>query len=235
LVVVVAVHAGFFGAGCGFAHLQSPRTLPPGATRVTVGDTLVTSGLRNAHADPWAQISLPFNYIPPDFQLRHGLSDRVDIGGRLLLGIGAVVDVKVNLLPPGSRAALALSAGVGGAVGLGHMPTWIAHVPATLAASYDVAPWFVPYAAVGYRSFWIFRSFNPNRPTDPVSDPSGSGEGVVMVYLGIELRRASGRALLLEYGRLIPAVHDPGHGYEFVPANLFSIGFRTGEGSAFER
>jgi hypothetical protein len=56
-----------------------------------------------------------------------------------------------------------------------------------------------------------------------------------MAYVGVELRRASGRALLLEYGRLIPVVTDPGHRYEFMPTNLFSIGFRTGEGSGFER
>jgi hypothetical protein len=44
-----------------------------------------------------------------------------------------------------------------------------------------------------------------------------------------------GIALLLEYGRLVPLWHDPGSGYTFVPAHLFSVAVRTGRGRVFDR
>ena len=223
-------------AGCVVANLQTARTLPAGTTRTTIGDTLVTSGLGNGRPtrfrDPSAN---PLSYVPPDLQVRHGLSERVDIGGRLLLGLGIVGDVKVNLLPPGSRAALALSAGVGFAFGLADAPVYVLHLPATLLASYDVAPWLTPYAAIGYRGYWVWGADDPELSDYNYTAPTGPGEGLVVVYLGVELRRASGRALLLEYGRLIPAVDDPGHPFTSISSHLFSIGFRTGDGSAFER
>lgn len=64
----------------------------------------------------------------------------------------------MSLLGPQRRTALALSAGLGGAGAPTLSSRWAAvvHVPLTLTASRELRPWLVPYAAVGYGSYWIF-------------------------------------------------------------------------------
>lgn len=221
----------------GFAQLQTAKTLPPGKTRTTIGGTVVTSGLDNARRVSFTppQAIIPMFPLPIHLEVRHGVSDRVDFGVRLQWGLGALADVKVNLLPPEGRAALALSGGVGGAAWSNNDGFYILHVPVTLTASVEVAPWFTPYAAVGYRALWEWGRDDELMPGSQATSPMGPGEGCVVAYVGIELRRASGRAVLFEYGRMIPVVHDAGHAYWIAPTNLFSIAFRTGEGQRFER
>jgi hypothetical protein len=224
-------------AGCGLAQLQTAKTLARGKTRTTVGGTVVTSGLDNARRvgfTPPEAIS-PMFPLPIHLEVRHGVGDRVDFGVRLQWGLGAAADVKVNLLPPEGRAALALSGGVGGAAWGNNDGFYILHVPVTFTASVEVEPWFTPYAAVGYRALWQWGRDNELMPGSQATSPTGPGEGCVVAYAGIELRRATGRAVLFEYGRMIPVVHDSGHAYWIAPTNLFSIAFRTGEGPAMER
>jgi hypothetical protein len=223
----LALACGLSGlaTGCGLAHLQTAKTLPSGTTRTITGGTVVTSDLDNARR----VASMPPTSIRPNFPLpvhlevRHGVSDRVDLGWRLLWGLGAAADVKVNLLPPESRAALALSGGIGGAWWLNNDGFYVLQVPATLTASVEVAPWFTPYAAAGYRALWQWGRDDPLMPGSQDTSPRGPGEGWVAVYAGIELRRASGRAVMFESGRVIPVVHDSGHAYWMAPSHLFSI------------
>ena len=84
--------------------------------------------------------------------VRHGVTDRVDWGLRAFIGLGLLTDVKWNLLSPERRTALSISSGFGVAADAGG----VIHVPLTVSASHAVRPWFTPYAAVGYGTFWIF-------------------------------------------------------------------------------
>ena len=100
-------------AGCGVTRLQSARTTPRGDTRTTIGASLVHLGDRGftVHGDIPA--------VPLDIMVRHGATDRVDWGIRLLFGLGLLGDVKWNLLDPARATALSVSAGVGGGGGCG--------------------------------------------------------------------------------------------------------------------
>ena len=60
---------------------------------------------------------------------------------------------------------------------------------------------------------------------------SYTGDGLLSLHAGIELVRASGRALLLEYSIATPIVDDPGDFYEFATNHFFSIAFHTGRAS----
>lgn len=232
-----ALAAVLIAAGCGFGQLQTARTTPAGMTQTTVGTTFVSSGFVNGREPPSVdpQVLLPFVFVPLHLEVRHGLTDNVDVGGRLTFGIGATVDVKVNLLPARLPLAIAVSAGVGAAVGLDEQGIYVLHVPVMLSASYEVAGWLTPYAGAAYRGIWMWGSDDPTKPDYNYTAPTGRGEGLLTPIGGIAIGRVGDRALLIEYGRLVTLWHDPGHGYTFVPAHIFSIAFRTGRGSAFQR
>ena len=213
-------------AGCGMTSLQTARTVPRGETQTTVA----VSYLRNDQPD-----ILP--YLPIDVMVRHGATDRIDWGVRLFLGAGVLGDVKWNLLPCGRRTALAVSVGAGGAVDPAgsQRGSEIVHVPVAATISHAVTAWFTPYASVGYGAYWIF-NYGDRDPSTTYAARTWTGDGLLMAHLGIELSRASGRALLLEYTYARPVVDDPGDLFSFTTNHFFSIGFRTGDGSsAFSR
>ena len=224
-------------AGCGFGQLQTARTTPPGYTRLTFGHTFVSSGLENGREPPSIdpKVLFPPAFVPPHLELRRGLRDHVDIGARLTFGIGLQGDVKVNLMPTDFPFALAISAGAGVAVNLGDRGIYVLQLPVMLSASYEIGTWFTPYAGIAYRGLWMWGADDPTLPNYNYTAPTGRGEGLLTPVGGIALGRRDGYALLLEYGRLVTAWHDPGHGYTFVPAHLVSIGIRVGRGPAFER
>jgi hypothetical protein len=226
-----------FVSGCGFGQLQTARTTPAGQTQATIGHTFVSSAFENGRDPPSLDATFvpPPAYVPPHLEVRHGLSDNVDIGARLAFGIGFTADVKVNLLPTRLPLALAIAAGAGAAVSLGDRGIYILHVPVTLSASYDIAGWLTPYVALGYHGVWTWGADDPTRPDYNYTAPTGPGEGLLTPVAGIAIGHTGGVALLLEYGRLVPIWHDPGHGYTFVPAHLFSIAVRTGRGRVFAR
>jgi hypothetical protein len=238
----LALALALLSSGCGFPQLQTARTVPPGATRVTIGKTVITSDLRNGRAPPSIEprIEEAANPIvgPLEIEVRRGVSDQVDIGARLLFGVGLLADVKLNLLPREWPAALAIAGGVGGAIGpASSSPSaaYIVHVPLSLLASVDLASWFTPYVSVGYRGFWMWGADDPTLPGTSYTSPEGRGEGLLMFNFGLELRRTSGRGVLVEYGYMSPLWSDPGHGYHFISSHIISIGFRTGAGPFFER
>jgi hypothetical protein len=209
-------------AGCGVTRLQTARTVPRGQTRTTVAASLIHTSDRGFGDD--------FPLTPLDLMVRHGASDRVDWGVRLFFGAGALGDVKWNLLAPERRTAISLSTGLGAAYTGGGT----VHVPVTISASHAVRSWFTPYAAVGYGVYWIF-GYGTRDPAQSYAPRSGSGDGLLSLHAGVELARASGRALLLEYSYARPVVRDPGDSFEFAVSQIISIGFQTGRGSAFER
>jgi len=221
----LATSAGLLAPGCGITRLQSARTTPRGETRTTIGESLVYLGDRGGFDIGGASA------IPLDLMVRHGATDRIDWGIRLLYGIGLLGDVKWNLLDPARATALSVSAGVGGAP---DPSATIFHIPVTVSASHSLRPWFTPYAAIGYSAYWIF-GYGDRTPGVTYADRSWTGEGLLMLHAGLELSRATGRALLLEYSVGVPVVNDPGDFYGFGTNHFFSIAFRTGRDGFPER
>ena len=222
-------------AGCGLTRLQTARTVPRGQTQTTMAVSLLHTSDRGFEAF--------FTLIPQDLMVRHGATDRVDWGVRLFLGAGALGDVKWNLLAPERRTAISLSTGLGAAYtggGDGESSSTAQpsggtfHVPVIISASHAIRPWFTPYAAVGYGAYWIL-GYGQRDPAQSYAPRSGTGDGLLSLHAGVELARASGRALLLEYTYARPVVSDPGDSFEFAVNQFVSIAFHTGRGSAFER
>lgn len=204
-------------SGCGVTRLQSARTTPRGETRTVVAGSAVHMGDRGFRIGGTTA-------LPLDVMTRHGATDGVDWGIRLFFGLGLLGDVKWNLLDPTRATAVAVSAG--GGVGADPSGT-VVHIPLTISASHTVRPWVTPYAAVGYGSYWIF-NYGDRRPDTSYAQRRWTGDGLLMLHAGLELSRATGRALLLEYSVTVPVVNDPGDHYGFATNQFFSIGFRTG-------
>jgi hypothetical protein len=207
-------------AGCGVTHLQTARTTPAGETRTTVGATLIRNDLRDQFA---------LTDMPLEVMVRHGVNPRMDFGVRLFFALGAVADVKWNLLDPTRRTAVAISAGFGAAADpeASERTTTILHAPVTVTVSRDLSPWLAAYGAVGYGTFWILgRGYRD--PTMLYPDRTVTGDGLVNLHAGVELSTSTGRAVMFEYGYLRPVVNDPGDFYSFAANHLFSIAFRTG-------
>jgi hypothetical protein len=217
-LVVVASAA----AGCGLTDLQTARTTPRGVTTTTVA-----AGVLINDED---RLTRGVSGVPVDVMVRHGATDRLDWGVRLFLGLGALGDVKWNLLDPTRRTAVAISGGLGA----GWTPTAttsaeIVHVPVTVSASRAFLPWLTPYAAVEYGAFWVFNYGTPN-PNLQYAARTWTGDGVLSFHVGLELAGASGRAFLVEYAYARPVVDDPGDFYKFAVNQFISIGFHTGYG-----
>ena len=154
--------------GCGVTRLQTARTTPRGETRTTIGESLVYLGDRGFDVS-----GVPA--LPLDLMVRHGATDRVDWGIRLLFGAGLLGDVKWNLLDPTRATALSVSAGVGGAV---DQAGGLVHVPVTISASHSLRPWFTPYAAVGYGAYWVIGYGDPV-PGVTYAGRSYTGDGLL--------------------------------------------------------
>jgi hypothetical protein len=203
--------------GCGVTRLQTARTTPRGLTRTTIGQSLVHLGDRGFTVE-----GVPA--IPIDVMVRHGVTDRVDWGIRPFVALGLLGDVKWNLLDPSRATALSVSVGGGAA----YDASTIFHVPLTASASHSLRPWFTPYAAIGYGAYWIFGYGEP-QPGRSYAGRTWTGDGLLMLHAGVELARATGRALFLEYSVGLPVVSDPGDFYGFATNQFISIAFRSGQ------
>jgi hypothetical protein len=206
--------------GCGVTRLQSARTTPRGETRTTIAGSAVHMGDRGFRIGGTAA-------LPLDVMVRHGATDRLDWGIRLFFGLGLLGDVKWNLLDPARATAVSISAGAGGAVDASGT---VIHIPLAVTASHSIRPWFTPYAAVGYGTYWII-GYGDREPGVSYAGRSYTGDGLLMLHAGLELSRATGRALFLEYSVGVPVVNDPGDHYGFATNQFFSIGMRTGRDS----
>jgi hypothetical protein len=214
---VLGTFAALLSTGCGVTRLQSARPTPRGETRTTIAGSLVHMGDRGFDVGG-------VKALPLDIMVRHGATDRVDWGIRLFFGIGVLGDVKWNLLDPARATAVSISAGAGGAV---EASAKVLHVPLTVSASHSFRPWFTPYAAVGYGTYWIF-GYGERRSGVSYADRWWTGDSLITLHTGLELSRATGRAVLLEYSVGLPAVNDPGDFYGFATNHFFSIAIRTG-------
>jgi hypothetical protein len=223
----VAALAAIAAAGCGVTRLQTARTVPAGETVTTIGAGAVHSATR----------SQLVSNVPVEIMVRHGAAAQVDWGLRTFGGLGALADVKWNLVPAGDRAALAISAGAGAALDPTPSPVEgtrvarVVHVPVAVTGSVAVRPWLTPYAAIGYGAYWIF-DYAARDPNVTYAARTGTGDGLLTLHVGVELARASGRALLLEYTRAIPVVNDPGDQFSFAVTQFVSIAFCTGGAGA---
>jgi hypothetical protein len=217
--------------GCGVTRLQTARTIPAGETRTTVGASLVTNDLQHR---------VGFSAFPVDVMVRHGVTPQTDFGVRLFFGLGALADVKWNLLRPDRKTALAISGGFGAAADpttaegtandLSGGIAAILHVPVTVTVSREVTSWLAVYGAAGYGTYWIL-GYGYRDPALMYADRTLTGDGVLDLHAGVELTTSTGRAVLFEYSHLRPVVNDPGDLYSFTSNNLFSIAFRTGHGT----
>ena len=216
--------------GCGVTRLQTARTTPAGETRTTVAASLVTNDLRD-------QVWL--NNFPVDVMVRHGVTPQTDFGVRLFFGLGALADLKWNLLRPDRKTALAVSGGFGAAAdrtsvdegGTSSGTTAILHVPLTVTLSRDLTSWLAVYGALGYGTFWII-GYGDRDPMMMYPDRTVTGDGLLSLHAGVELSTSTGRAVMFEYGHVRPVVNDPGDLYSFTSSHLFSIAFRTGRGTS---
>jgi hypothetical protein len=205
-------------AGCSFGSFQTAHTQAPATLSVTPGVTLVSNGI-----DDQAGRNVTTN-VSGQIAGRVGVSRRVDVGIGSFMRSGMKADVKVNVLDPKGRLALAPRVGAGYRLGDRSM----ALLEAGAITSYRVGGWFEPYAGLTYANHWI----SP-RPLDaPAGDDvvrrRGSGDGLLQLSLGVELALSQDFAILGEYGHWFPLNDDPGDFYRFVATDIVGLALRIG-------
>ncbi len=226
LLLLLAATLSLVG-GCGYGHLQTARTTPRGAIDIAVGQGLVynkTIEMRREAEDGGQGVSI--SNLPIMINSRLGLTDRLDIGLRLLLVGGLLADTKVNFLHPKSPWALSGSVGFGAAADVSTKGAYLVHLPLWLRASYDFKFGLTPYVALGYSFFWIY-----GRDADPVIgatylDRSGTGDQLVTAAVGLQQKLGRHVALLLEYNLWQPVVDDPGDFFSFERSHIVIFGVR---------
>jgi hypothetical protein len=205
-------------SGCGgYGLMQTAHTEPPGKGAAAFG----LNGVSNKLSGVAGRTTL--DAVSLQAAPRIGLAPHVDIGLQPWMYMGGRADVKVDVLAPHERLAVAPRAGAGFAVG-SETRTLMGMAGAIL--SYRATPGFEPYLAATYADNWITR---PKLDVTPASGESlapraNTGDGLVQLTVGFEW---SGRSagFLAEYNLWFPVNNDPGDGYAFVPTEVFSIGF----------
>ena len=221
---LLALAAALIFVSCGYGSLQTAKTLPEGAVRLTLGEHYVGSTVR----------PVSFFSFPGDIGLRIGLHERVDMGISAFYMGGLLVDAKVNAMPPEHPFALAFSLGFAGAVDPFLPQSWLLHAPVHIHASYTFIDCLTPYAMLGYDIYWIFGRPKPE-VDDDTGDPEaarvGYGDGVLRVTGGIEWQVTDLVGLYLEYSYHHPVLSDPGDRFAFFPYHTVGIGisFTFGE------
>jgi hypothetical protein len=154
---------------------------------------------------------------------RVGITPRFDVGVGSFLYSGAKADVKVNLLEPHQRLAIAPRLGAGYRFGRS-----VAMAEGGAIVSYRFLDGQEPYLGLSFANHWI----EPQLTTVPVPPNAvgkrGTGDGLLQLNLGIELPVTRHAAMLFEYGHWFPLNDDPGDFYAFVPTNIAGIALRIG-------
>lgn len=204
-------------SACSFASFQTAHTQGPGTVSVTPGIARVYNRIddhsgRDASTNVGAQLGG-----------RVGLTPRVDAGLGTFMRSGFKADVKVNLLAPHQRLALAPRLGAGyrweREVGL---------LEGGVIASYRCFDWLEPYAGITFANHWI-EAVSPSGPLPPnVVGRRGTGDGLLQLNMGVQLVASEHVALLGEYGHWFPLNDDPGDFYAFVPTDIVGLAFRIG-------
>ncbi|HOW50511.1 MAG TPA: hypothetical protein PLV42_00545 [bacterium] len=214
---LLALAAALILTSCGYGSLQTAKTLPEGAVRLTLGEHYVGSTVR----------PVSFFSFPGDIGLRIGLHERVDMGISAFYMGGLLVDAKVNAMPPEHPFALAFSLGFAGAVDPFLPQSWLLHAPVHIHASYTFIDCLSPYAMLGYDIYWIFGRPEPevdDDTGDPEAARGGYGDGVLRVTGGLEWQVTDLVSLYLEYSYHHPVVSDTGDRFAFFPYHTAGIG-----------
>lgn len=203
--------------GCSFGMFQTAHTQAPGSVSITPGAAQVFNRI-----DDQAGRSTTTN-LGAQLGGRVGLGKRVDVGLASFFGYGAKVDVKVNLLDPRQRLALAprLGAGFRWARNVGMLE-------GGAITSYRIADQFEPYVGLTYANHWIDPEPPPGPPLPNLAPRRGTGDGLLQLNLGLELRLSEHVALLGEYGHWFPLNNDAGDFYAFIPTNIAGLALRVG-------
>ena len=214
------------GAGCGHGLLQTARTVSAGSVQMTWGGGVMVNE-HTSERDPSPGMA------PQHLQLSYGVSDQLEVDGRLLLFPGVMAGVKYNLLPRRSPLALSVLGGLGTALNLQsggdglETAGWLLHVPLTVMASYTLWRRLTPYVGLGYGFYWIFdREPEDLDPRERYADRAGHGDGALTITGGFELAVTRSFAVLAEYQYFRPVVDDPGDFYAFVDNHIIQLGFR---------
>jgi hypothetical protein len=201
--------------GCGVALMQTARPVAHGKVDVTVGSGFL-------YNDMILERGVAPENLPQHFGLRYGAGDRWDLGGALYLGSGALLDAKVNLLPPERATALSLYGGLGGAMswGLVDGPTGgLVHLPLRALASHRLPGGrLTPYAGLGWGACWVLGY-------DPEASHTWHGDGLLLANAGLQLGRDEAPVrVLLEYDLLQPVLDDQGDGHAFATNHTAMVG-----------
>lgn len=216
--IAAAAACALLASGCSFGSFQTAHTQPPGTVSGLAAGTFIFNRLDGYEGHGGS------TNLGAQFGARVGLAQRLDLGIGTFLGSGLKTDVKVNLLDPHWRFALAPRLGAGYRLG-----REIGMLEAGAVTSYRFSPHFEPYLGATFANHWI----QSERPTD-IQVPenavgrSGTGDGLLQLNLGVELALSSHVALLAEYGHWFPLNDDPGDFYRFVPTNITGIALRFG-------
>ena len=124
---IIAVMAALLG-GCGLGVLQTARPVARGVVEATAGTGVMANDVikaRNNQDYGWSFVEIG---------TRMGLTDNLDIGGKLQFFPGGLLDLRYNFLDKRSPLALSMRGGFGGSAGSNGMAI---HVPLALGISYD--------------------------------------------------------------------------------------------------
>jgi hypothetical protein len=168
-------------SGCGLGMLQTAKTTPKG----DLDFSLAIGYLHNEMTDVRG---FAFTNVPLHLGLRYGLTDNLDLGAALFMGLGLMTDVKYNFLPPGNPLGISLQGGLAAAYDEMALATTI-HLPARALVSYEIADGaLTPYAGFSFGLYWIF-GYGDNDQPDPgtnLASREGHGDGVIAASLGLE-------------------------------------------------
>jgi hypothetical protein len=156
---------------------------------------------------------------------RVGLGRHVDVGVGGFLLSGGRADVKLNLLAPDERLAIAPRLGVGYQV---NHAIFMAELG--VVESYRLVPWLEPYGGLALADHWIGNYDAPDSP--PVRQTFAartySGDGLLKANLGVAFMPSSDVTLMVEYGHWFFLFDDPGDFYSFLPADVLGAAIRFG-------
>lgn len=213
---------GGLASGCSVGSFQTAHTQLPGTLSITPGVTYVTNRIddeqgRGTLTNSTAQLSG-----------RAGLTERIDVGVGTFLQTGLKGDVKMNVLPPRAKLALAPRLGAGYRFG-----REIAMVEGGAITSYRLVRGLEPYIGLSFANHWIEAEAPVTAPPNAVA-ARGTGDGLLQLSIGVELLQTTNFAILAEYGHWFPLNDDPGDFYRFLPTNIFGIAVRLGRVSPAE-
>lgn len=178
--------------GCiNMSTLQTAETLPKGKARVSIGGGYYTSPAVNSALKENDVVENDINVPYLEGGIRYGVSENLDVGGKLTI-IGTIsADAKYRLLDQEE-----LDLAVGGGIGYFSLETGSGDQTSTFRAfdfmipfyaSYRTAPWFAMYAAPKY----VLRYMT--------SDTSSGSMSLMGSSLGLMFGEDKGAAIEVSY------------------------------------